>query len=182
MSSTTAYEIVNVGTLPNDGEGDPLRVAFQKINNNFANLYSVTPVNSLTYSVGTSPQVIFEYPAANFTHATLQVRSADIDTTASQDITIQAQINNVNTAVKFSAYGTTFFGNAVCSYDMATVAGNVVLYAQSLSNITLQHFITASVTWIGEIVPGSDIALDGYAEGSVLSTENTLVLTTETTV
>ncbi len=25
-------EIINIGTLPNDGEGDPLRVAFAKIN------------------------------------------------------------------------------------------------------------------------------------------------------
>ena len=30
-----AQEIINIGTLPNDGEGDPLRVAFGKINNNF---------------------------------------------------------------------------------------------------------------------------------------------------
>lgn len=31
-----AYEIINTGTLPNDGTGDPVRVAFIKINNNFA--------------------------------------------------------------------------------------------------------------------------------------------------
>jgi hypothetical protein len=30
------YEIINVGTLPNDGSGDPMRTAFIKINNNFA--------------------------------------------------------------------------------------------------------------------------------------------------
>lgn len=28
-------ELINVGSLPNDGTGDPLRVAFEKINNNF---------------------------------------------------------------------------------------------------------------------------------------------------
>jgi hypothetical protein len=37
---TATYEIINVGVLPNDGLGDPLRVAFGKINNNFANLKS----------------------------------------------------------------------------------------------------------------------------------------------
>lgn len=31
-----SYEIINVGELPNDGTGDPVRVAFIKINNNFA--------------------------------------------------------------------------------------------------------------------------------------------------
>jgi hypothetical protein len=30
------YEIINVGELPNDGTGDPVRVAFIKINNNFS--------------------------------------------------------------------------------------------------------------------------------------------------
>jgi hypothetical protein len=31
-------EVINVGQLPNDGTGDPLRVAFDKINNNFASI------------------------------------------------------------------------------------------------------------------------------------------------
>ena len=35
-----AQEIINTGALPNDGNGDPLRVAFTKINNNFFELYS----------------------------------------------------------------------------------------------------------------------------------------------
>lgn len=35
-----AREIINVGTVPNNGLGDPLRTAFIKTNNNFAELYS----------------------------------------------------------------------------------------------------------------------------------------------
>lgn len=31
-------EVIDIGALANDGTGDPLRVAFDKINNNFANL------------------------------------------------------------------------------------------------------------------------------------------------
>ena len=31
-------EVINVGVLPNDGTGDPLRIAFDKINNNFASI------------------------------------------------------------------------------------------------------------------------------------------------
>lgn len=33
-------QVINVGVLPNDGTGDPLRVAYQKINVNFTELYS----------------------------------------------------------------------------------------------------------------------------------------------
>lgn len=32
-------EIINVGSAPNDGQGDPIRTAFQKCNNNFAQLF-----------------------------------------------------------------------------------------------------------------------------------------------
>jgi len=35
------YEYVDVGAAPNDGDGDPLRTAYIKINNNFANLQQV---------------------------------------------------------------------------------------------------------------------------------------------
>lgn len=36
-------DIVDIGSLPNDGTGDPLRVAFDKINNNFAELALLAP-------------------------------------------------------------------------------------------------------------------------------------------
>ncbi len=35
-----AKQTINVGTLPNDGTGDTLRVAFEKANSNFTELYS----------------------------------------------------------------------------------------------------------------------------------------------
>jgi len=33
-------QLINVGVSPNDSTGDPIRLAFQKINNNFSELYS----------------------------------------------------------------------------------------------------------------------------------------------
>jgi hypothetical protein len=38
-------EIIDTGDLPNDGSGDPLRAAFEKINNNFSNLFSTLGAN-----------------------------------------------------------------------------------------------------------------------------------------
>ena len=35
-----AKQIVNLGSSANDGTGDPLRTAFDKINDNFNELYS----------------------------------------------------------------------------------------------------------------------------------------------
>ena len=37
-----AKQLVNVGTSVNKGDGDPLRTAFQKINDNFNELYAST--------------------------------------------------------------------------------------------------------------------------------------------
>lgn len=38
-----AQQQINIGVLPNDGTGDPLRVAFQKINQNFTEIYGAPP-------------------------------------------------------------------------------------------------------------------------------------------
>lgn len=35
-----AREVINIGTVANDGLGDPIRTSFSKCNNNFSELYS----------------------------------------------------------------------------------------------------------------------------------------------
>lgn len=49
-----AQQTINIGTAPNDGTGDPLRTAFDKINDNFDELYSddAGDVNSVSGSGG----------------------------------------------------------------------------------------------------------------------------------
>ena len=34
-----ARQIINIGTSPNKGDGDPLRIAFDKVNDNFIEVY-----------------------------------------------------------------------------------------------------------------------------------------------
>lgn len=43
-----AKQIVNIGTSPNQGNGDPLRTAFTKINENFTELYNLVDTSSFT--------------------------------------------------------------------------------------------------------------------------------------
>ncbi len=100
-------EYINVGATPNDGTGDPLRTAFEKINNNFSNLFYVGTVTSSTYSIGLTPnQVVFETPANMFSQASFQIRSSDTGTPDSQDITITAQISNDSSNVKYKIRNT----------------------------------------------------------------------------
>jgi len=174
-----SQEIINIGTLPNDGEGDPLRVAFAKINNNFTQLFSTSTLTANSYTIGASPAVIFETPAATFTQGKFQVRTTDLGTPDSQSITISAQVNNTADDVKFTAYGTTFFGNALSSYSMDVSNGNVRLLCNPLNDLSLFHFIEAQVTYSGPVTEGVPLQLDGYPTGTYLGTENNQTITTE---
>jgi hypothetical protein len=173
-------EIINIGTLPNDGEGDPLRVAFAKINNNFSNLFPTAINTSSSYSVGDTPgQLIFETDANTFTMAQLYVYAADPSGDSSQSMQLNAQINQELDDAKFSAVGLSVFGNALSSYSMRVLGGNVQLLANPLQDTTIFHFIGSSIIWIGSTLPGIPIELDGYVANSVMATEINQGVTTE---
>lgn len=55
-----AQEIVNVGGLPNDKTGDPLRTAFSKINNNFSEVYARLNINTTDGSESLSPVITYQ--------------------------------------------------------------------------------------------------------------------------
>ena len=184
MSTTPLYsqQIINIGANPNDGEGDPLRVAFSKVNNNFSNLFQTFLNSTVAYSFGnTAGQVIFETPANTFTEGQFYIKSTDGGTPNSQSIQLFAQINNDHTAVKFTGYGSTFFGNAVSTYDMTVnnITGNVQIVVNPLISDDLTHYIASQIMWAGPNVPGMTISPDGYGANSALSTETTVPLTTE---
>lgn len=173
-------EVINIGALPNDGTGDPLRVAFTKINNNFSNLFLTSTNVSNNYSVGnTANQVIWETPVSQFAQGTFQIRSGDPSTQDSQDITITAHITTNLSNVKWSGFGTTFNGNAVTTYNMDVSAGNVRLLVNPLSNVILQHLVSSTVSYIDVADESLAIELDGYVAGSLMATENDLIITTE---
>ena len=58
-----ALEVINVGTAPNDGTGDPLRTAYIKCNNNFAEIYSRYQENLPTAGTGSIGDVAGMYAA-----------------------------------------------------------------------------------------------------------------------
>jgi len=48
-----AKQLVNLGSVPNDGTGDPLRTSFDKTNDNFNEIYT-TFGNGTTLGIGTA--------------------------------------------------------------------------------------------------------------------------------
>jgi hypothetical protein len=181
--TTTLYsqEIINVGANPNDGQGDPLRTAFQKINNNFSNLFQTFVNSTVSYSFGDAPgQVIFETDAATFTLGQFFIKSTNGNTANSQSIELFAQINNSHDDVKFTGYGSTFFGDPLTRYDMDydSISGNVRILVNPLINDDLTHYIASSIMYSGPDVPGMYIGFDGY-DDSAMSTETEIPVTTE---
>lgn len=174
-----AQEYINIGAQPNDGTGDPLRVAFGKINNNFSNLFYTTTNTYSAYSEGTvSNQVILEIPVSAFSQGTFQIRSTSTTNPDSQGITITAQLTPNNSGVKFTGYGTTFSGNCLTRYSMDVLSSNVRLMVDPLVPDVILHFISSQVTFIGLSPTGTDIGLDGYIN-SVMSTQDELNIETE---
>lgn len=172
-------EIINIGTLPNDGQGDPLRIAFQKINDNFATVFSsgVFTYTGITTN-NTANQVIFETDSSLFTQGVFQINSHRPNTPDSQNITINAAINNGANSVKFTAFATTMFGNYVVSnYNMDLTGGNVRILVNPNANATIEHFISAQITF-NDVVLGMSLGLEGFS-GDVLGTENSIPITTE---
>jgi hypothetical protein len=175
----TTQQIINIGTLPNDGEGDPLRTAFGKINNNFTQLFSTSYDTFESYSSGnTQGQVIFETFGNAFTQGTFQINSSNPANQDSQNITISAATTNNGSGVRFTGFATLFNGNAVTSYNMDVSGGNVRILANPLIDVVLNHFIAYQITYNTPEI-GSLMELDGYSSGNVMATEDIFDMTTE---
>ena len=172
-----AIQLVNIGVLPNDGEGDPLRTAFQKINNNFIYLQQTSAnITSAVTLDDTPAQVVFEYPADEFTQALIQIQSYREDNNDSQNALIGASIYNDLSDVRFTVYGVTNVGNWLTQYDMDVLDGNVRLLVTPLQNTTIQHFVSYQVTFAGDLGIGVPMISES-GEGLVTETGNVFITT-----
>lgn len=173
-----AIEIIDVGTEANDGTGDPLRTAFQKVNNNFAYIQQTSSnIAEAVTMDDTTDQVIWTWDATTFTQALIQIKSYNSDNNDSQDVLLQAQLSNDGSEVKFSGYGSTFIGNNVCTYDMSVLSGNVCITVSPLANVPLNHFISYQVTWTGSLGVGA--MLMTQSDGNLVTESANVFITTE---
>jgi len=106
-----AQEVINTGTLPNDGKGDTLRVAGQKINNNFTQLFTTGSV---------SDNLARQTANAAFAAANTKItKTGDIVTGS---LIFRTNANN--------AYPNTRIGNIQEANSIDVFAGNVNDFAQ----------------------------------------------------
>jgi hypothetical protein len=136
-------QIINIGSSPNDGNGDPLRTAFQKTNQNFSVLFGISGVTGIAN--GTSNISI---PVANSN--------------------IVMTVGNVANVVTVLANGMTTLGNHTVSAFVN--AGNITSAGTILANGTIQSLgaVTAvTVTASGNLV-GSNLNVTNQMRASTL--------------
>ena len=130
-----AKQTINIGTAPNDGTGDPLRTAFDKVNDNFTELYTddagdVDSVNGQTGVVTLDTDDISE-GTINFYNA---YHTGDVE--GSAILTIQDNVvDHDQLAARYTE-----------KQDIATTSGTINLDASSYGIFELTSALTGATT------------------------------------
>jgi hypothetical protein len=170
-------QLVNIGVLPNDGEGDPLRTAFQKINNNFVYMQQTGTQITSAVTLNDNPnQVIFQYPVDEFTMALFQIKSYRDDNNDSQMVFIGAEVFNDQSDVKYTVYGITNVGNWLTQYDLDVSGGNVRVLVSPIQDQVINHFISYQITYAGDLGLGVPMITES-GDGLVTETGNVAIST-----
>ena len=134
-----AKQVINIGTTANDGTGDPLRSAFDKVNDNFTELYTddAGDVNSVNAGTGIS---------VNSTTGAVTVTNSAPDQTVA--LTGGTQISTSGTYPNFTitndAPNATHTGEVTGSAGL-TIANDVITHAKLGAEFTTTGAVTTAL-------------------------------------
>jgi len=154
-----AQQNIGVGTAPNDGQGNPIRTAFIKCNDNFSELYARAQVSPPPTLVGSIGDVAgwYAYDSSYFYYC-----FADYD--GSSIIWAQVtQVGNVNL---------TSISSGTSNVRLADVNGNAAISVGGVSNVavftTTGQLVTGTISATGNItgnyILGNGSLLSGLPE------------------
>ena len=139
-----AQQTINIGTVANDGTGDPLRTAFDKVNDNFTELYldDAGDVNSVSAGTGisvdqTTGAVTVTNSAPNATHTG--------DVTGATALTISSDV--IDYAKLAAGYKAT--------NDVGAISGTYVLDFENY------------IWFVGSITAATEIQIQNMNRGDV---------------
>lgn len=159
-------EIIDIGALANDGTGDPLRVAFDKINNNFTQLYTTASVdgpngaiqfalattvgNVTTYSLDASANLKF-----NSSINRLDIRGSIVPLSPN-DLNIGSVANRVgnlylsNVGLKLGNVSLAESGNTIRIFNTsANVDANIQVNTITASTVDVAQIVIANTQFDG---------------------------------
>lgn len=156
-----AQQLINIGSVANDGTGDPLRDAFDKVNDNFTELYSddMGDVNSVTGSGGltaspTTGNVVVSLNDDSITYAKL---GTEFTTSAALSTNVDFSAAQVFTKTLTGATTLTFSNTAIGMVKDLVITGDHALtlpagstvagtYDGTVSNL-IQIVVTGASTY-----------------------------------
>ena len=141
-----AQQFIDFGSFPNDPAADPIRAAFQKIQNNFSDLYNTTLTSGVS-EVTVGPGLAQNRTTGNI-YITTSFPNISINTSNSLLVGIGAATSNTATS---SSYNTPFVLNLANTITTgnANLSGNV-----RTSNLNVANFVTSA------LVPSANITYD----------------------
>jgi hypothetical protein len=151
-----AIEIINVGTAPNNGQGDPVRTAFIKTNNNVTELFARAQTAPPATLLGVAGDVagMYAYNSTDFYFCFQDYDGSSV---------IWAVLNTAgNVTVTSISSGTSNVNIATFSGPVTVGAGgvaNVAVFANTGANITGALTATGNVT--GNYILGNGSQLTG---------------------
>lgn len=162
-------KVINIGIVANDGTGDTFRIAGQKINENFEELYSETAVDSNIRLSGNNITAVSTNGNINLAPSgTGQVVLSSLkvdDNIKIIDNTIKTTVSNADLELDASGTGSIII-------DQLKFTDNKIVNTDSSNDINLTPNGTGIIKINGFNIPGTD-APDGY----LLSTDGNKDLT-----
>ena len=130
-----AKQVINIGAVANDGTGDPLRTAFDKVNDNFTELYSddAGDVNSVNGQTGV---VVLD------TDDIAQGTTNQYNATHTGDVTGSGVLTITNDVVDHDELAPRF----TAKQDITTTSGTINLDASSYGIFKLTSALTGATT------------------------------------
>ena len=156
-----AKQVINIGTTANDGTGDPLRTAFDKVNDNFTELYNddagdVDSVNGQTGVVVLDSDDISE----GSTNLYNQTHTGEV--TGATSLTI------ANDVISYAKMADEFTTSAVISASDVDFSSAQV-FTKTLSGATTLTFSNVSTGMVKDLVITGDFTLSLPASVKTIS-------------
>ena len=155
-----AKQTINIGTTANDGTGDPLRTAFDKVNDNFTELYSddAGDVNSVTGSGGltaspTTGAVVVSLDDDSITYAKL----------GTEFTTSAALATNVDFAIA-QVFTKTLSGDTTLTFSNTAIGMVKDLVITGSHTLTLPSGSTVAGTYDGSVSNLIQVVVTGASE------------------
>ena len=166
-----AKQTINIGTTANDGTGDPLRTAFDKVNDNFTELYSddagdVDSVNGQTGVVVLDSDDISEGSTNEYyTEAKVSANTSVVANTAkvtnathTGEVTGDGVLTIANDVISYAKLGTEFTTSAaIAALDVDFSSAQV--FTKTLTAATTLTFSNDEIGMVKDLVITGDFTL-----------------------